>query len=430
MKKRRTKQIKSKNKIIIECNGGGREVGNNAFIVDTGKERIALEFGFNVSDGIGPIVPKKKVDAVVVAHGHLDHCGSVPEIFKKQKPKVYGTKATKDLAELVLYDSVKLGKIKGKPRPFNRADVSNLISKWKKTDYNRPFNIGNTKATFYDAGHIPGSAMVLLETNGKRILYTSDFKTTDTQLVKGANVNVFKDIDILFIETTYSSRNQDNRLKVEKKFFKIVKDTINSGGIAMIPSFAIRAPEILMILEKHGAKFPVYIDGMGRQAVDIALNNPKFLKNSLLLKNAMKRTKMVRNDRDRRSITKKPCAIVTTSGSMDGGPAATYIKHIYSDPKSALILTGFQFPGSAGQYILDTGRYVTEEVDLKLKIPVYQVELSSHADRTELIDFVKKLRPKNIVCIHGTNCQRFATEMKGQFGIKTFAPKNGEVLEF
>ena len=422
---------KNKSKITIECNGGFREVGNNAVILDDGKDRFTMEFGFNVSDGIGPLIPDKDVDAVVICHGHLDHCGSIPELWnaQKKKLKVFGTQATKDLAELVLYDSVKVGKLKDKPRNFGKSDIKSVLNNWKTIGYKKPFKIGDAKITFHDAGHIPGSAMAFIEMAGKKILYTSDFKIEPTQLVNGADYKKFKDLDLLIMETTYSSRALDKRNKIEKAFAEKVKETIKQGGIALIPSFAIRAPELIMILEKYGADFPIYVDGMGRTATEISEKNPKFIRNSVQLKNAMKKTTLVESHEQRKQVTKKPCAIVTTGGSMDGGPVAHYIKYVYADPKSALITAGYQIPGTAGRYLLDTGRYVTEAVDLKVKCPMYNFELSSHAGRDELLQLVKDLRPKKVMCIHGAHCQRFAMELKSQLSIDAIAPKQGAVVE-
>ena len=433
MKNKQTKTRTNKDRSIkIECNGGFREVGNNAVILDNGKDRISMEFGFNVSDGIGPLIPKKPVDGVIICHGHLDHCGSVPELWnvQKKKPKVFGTKATKDLAELVLYDSLKVGKLKGKPRNFGRNDIKNVLHNWNLVNYKKPFKIGDTKITFHDAGHIPGSAMALIEMSGKKILYTSDFKIEDTQLVKGADYSNLKDIDLLIMETTYSSRSLDKRTKIEKAFADQVKKTVNGGGVALIPSFAIRAPELLMILEKYGINFPVYVDGMGRAATDISSRNSNFIRNSVQLKNGMKKAILIKTQEQRRKAATKPCAIITTGGSMDGGPIAHYIKHIYTDPKSALITAGYQIPGTAGRYLADTGRYVTEDVDLKVKCPMYNFELSSHAGRDELLKLVKDLRPKKVMCIHGAHCPRFAMELRSQLSLDAIAPKQGEELVF
>jgi len=123
-----------------------------------------------------------------------------------------------------------------------------------------------------------------------------------------------------------------------------------------------------------------------------------------------------------------PCVIVTTGGCMDGGPIVHYLKHLYARKDCALIMTGFQIPKTAGRYLVDTGRYVTEELDLKIGMQMYQLDFSGHAGRTELLRFVSKIRPKKVICMHGDYCQRFATELKGRFGIEAIAPKNGDVV--
>ena len=416
--------------IKIECNGGFREVGNNAVIFDNGKERVCFEFGFNVSDSLSPLIPKKKVDFLLACHGHLDHVGSIPELYKIHKPKIFGTKPTKDLAELVLYDSIKVGKIKEKPRKFNRDDVKDVLNNWTLKKYNETFKLGSSKVTFYDAGHIPGSTMALLEMDNKKILYTSDFKLNDTALLKGADISKVKNVDMMIMETTYSDRDLEKRDKIEKEFIEVVNKTVEQGGIALVPSFAIRAPELLMVLEKYKVKHNIFVDGMGKAATEISGKNLNFIKDSKMLKRALNKSTFVTNHAQRKKIIKSPCIIITTGGCMDGGPVAEYIKHIYRDEKSSLIMTGYQIPGTAGKYLEDTGRYVTDELNLKLTLPIYKFSFTAHATRSELMDMVKKIRPKKVMCIHGTNTVRFATEIRSSFGIDAIAPKQGEIIDF
>ena len=286
--------------IKIECNGGFREVGNNAVIFDNGKERVCFEFGFNVSDSLSPLIPKKKVDFLLACHGHLDHVGSIPELYKIHKPKIFGTKPTKDLAELVLYDSIKVGKIKQKPRKFNRDDVKDVLNNWTLKKYNETFKLGSSKVTFYDAGHIPGSTMALLEMDNKKILYTSDFKLNDTALLKGADISKVKNVDMMIMETTYSDRDLEKRDKIEKEFIEVVNKTVEQGGIALVPSFAIRAPELLMVLEKYKVKHNIFVDGMGKAATEISGKNLNFIKDSKMLKRALNKSTFVTNHAQRK----------------------------------------------------------------------------------------------------------------------------------
>jgi len=276
---------------------------------------------------------------------------------------------------------------------------------------------------------VPGSAMFVVEIEGKRILYTSDFHVKDTRLLKGANVKEFKDIDIVLIESTYASKDHPDRSKTEKELWRIVSETIDNQGIALIPAFAVgRSAEILMVLDSFKPSFPIYLDGMAREATEIALKYPEMIRNPKALNRAMNNVHMIRNNIERKSAIKEPCAIITTGGCIDGGPAVQYIRHLWSDEKNTLTFTGFQIPKTAGRYLLDTGRYVTEELDLKLKMQINSLDFSAHAGRSELFNFINKINPGKVICMHGDHCQRFAKELKGR-GFDAIAPKNGDILK-
>jgi putative mRNA 3-end processing factor len=248
-----------------------------------------------------------------------------------------------------------------------------------------------------------------------------------TRLLNGAKINV-KDIDILIMESTNSNRDHPPRKETEKKFFEAVQGTIANEGIAVIPSFAIgRAAEILMVLDSFKPDFPVYLDGMARVATEISLKDPEFIRDAKALKKAFKRVRLIETDSERKKIVKKPCAIVTTSGLLEGGPSVGYVKSLYNNSESSIIFTGFLIPKTAGRYLVDTGRFVTEGFDLKIKMNIEKLDFSAHAGRNDLFNFVNKMRPEKVICMHGDYCERFATELRGR-GFDAIAPKNGDTL--
>jgi len=415
----------------IHCLGGCREVGGNAFLIDD-KEQILLEFGMVVEEQRMPIMPKK-VDMCLLAHAHLDHCGSVPTLSRLgQFPPVYATSATFDQSYLVLNDSMKVARLKGKEPNYTKNDVKKMAQNEIRVDYNEKLQIDSGSIEIHDAGHIAGSTMFVVETGGKRILYTSDFGMTDSRLVSGADLNKIKDIDILMIESTYASRDHPDRKQTEKEFLETVVNTIENGGIALIPAFAIgRSAEILMVLDSIKHDFPVYLDGMAKTATNITMDYPEFLRDPRALQRAINNTTFIKRNEQRKQIIKEPCAIVTTGGCLDGGPAAMFMNYLWNRPDSSLLFTGYQIPRTAGRYLIDTGRYVNEEVDFKVKMNMKQFDFSGHAGRSQLFDVVKKLRPPEVICMHGDHCQRFATEISGRFeGTTAIAPKLGEVLEY
>ena len=409
----------------IRCLGGCREVGKNAFLVE-GKENVLFDYGVKVETGEPPQKPGK-VDSILLGHAHLDHTGTLPSLYRKAKPNLFSTITTFDLTHLLLKDSLKIAKIRGMKKYFDKGDIDKMKKKEVRVTYGQRIDNENCSFEFFDAGHIPGSLAPLLEMNGKRILYVSDFNTNPTRLLNGAKINA-KNIDVLIMESTYSNRDHPPRKETEKEFFNAVRDTVVNEGVAVIPSFAVgRAAELLMVLNSFKADFPIYLDGMAKTATEISLKYPEFLSDAKALRKAFSNVKLISSDEERKKVTKRPCAILTSSGMLEGGPSVRYVKSLYNSPESSIIFTGFLIPRTAGRYLIDTGRFVTEGFDLKIKMGIYRMDFSAHTGRTGLFDFVNKVEPEKVVCIHGDNCERFATELRGR-GFDAVAPNIGDIV--
>jgi putative mRNA 3-end processing factor len=327
-----------------------------------------------------------------------------------------------------LKDSLKIARIKEFTKHFGQSDIDKMDKNQVRVTYGQRLESENFSMDIFDAGHIPGSAAPLLEIDKKRILYASDFNVNPTRLLNGAKIDV-KNIDALIIESTYSNRNHPDRKETEKKFFETVEGTIANGGVAVIPSFAVaRSAEILMILDSFKANFPIYLDGMAKQATQVALNYPELIRDPNALRKAVEDVKPIYSNDERKKIIKEPCAIVTSSGLLDGGPSVYYIKYLYNNIESSIVFTGFLIPRTSARYLVDTGRFVTEGIDLKIKMGIHQYDFSAHSGRDNLFDFVKKIKPEKVLCIHGDNCERFATELRSR-GFEAIAPKMGDIIE-
>jgi len=410
----------------IRCLGGFREVGRNAVLIES-KENILFDHGIKVETGEPP-KRVERVDAVILAHAHLDHVGSCPSLFRKSKPNVFSTITSFELAHLLLRDSLKIARIKNMKKYFDKRDIEKMKKREVRVTYGQKFEAENYSFEVHDAGHIPGSFCPLLEIDNKRILYTSDFNTNPTKLLNGAKLDV-KDIDILIIESTYSNRDHPPRKETEEKFFEAVQGTIANEGVAVLPCFAVgRSAEILMILNSFNPDFPIYLDGMSKVATEITLRYPEFLRDAKALKKTLDNVIMINSDDERKKIIKRPCAIVSSSGLLEGGPSVRYVKYLYKNPESSIIFSGFLIPRTAGRYLVDTGRFVTEGFDLKIKMGIHRFDFSAHSGRTDLFNFVNKIRPEKIICLHGDYCERFATELRGR-GFDAIAPKNGDVID-
>jgi putative mRNA 3-end processing factor len=372
----------------IKCLGGFREVGKNAVLVE-GKENVVFDYGVKVETGDVPN-PVEKLDNIILGHAHLDHCGSIPMLYRKFKIPIFSTISTFEQAHLLLKDSLKIARIKEFVKHFGESDIEKMKKNEARVTYGQRFEAENFSLDVFDAGHIPGSTAPLLEMNNKKILYVSDFNTNPTRLLNGARIDV-KDVDVLILESTYSNRNHPDRRETEKKFFETVEGTIANEGIAILPCFAVgRAAEILMILDSFKPKFPIYLDGMAKGATQIALDYPEFIKDPKALRKAVNDVKPIYSNDERKKITKEPCVIVTSSGMLEGGPSVSYIKYLYDNPESSIVFTGFLIPRTAGRYLVDTGRFVTEGFDLKIKMGIHQFDFSVMPETPVLVrDFEK-----------------------------------------
>ncbi len=404
--------------------GGIASIGASGILVDTGLEKIVLDYGTKVREAppMFPIPVEGKIDALLLTHAHLDHSGGIPLFASKGNGcPIYALNCTKDLTELLLNDSVKIGHEEGIDLPFNKQDVKNTIKSFVSTNYRKPFKVGKTTVTYFDAGHIPGSAMVHLDTGENSLLYTGDLNTVDTRLIERADEDL-PEIDYLITESTYAQREHPDRKDQERQLVEIVNETVSGHGIALISGFAIsRLQEILLILHKHGIDYPVFMDGMAKKATTIINDYKNLLRESNGLDKALKFVKYVASDNQRKKVIRQPCAILTTSGMLNGGPIVWYLKKLYDDRKGSLIFTGYQTEDTPGKILLETGRYITKETNIEVRMLVKRLDFSAHIGRSELLRFIDKINPKKIFCMHGDHTEEFATELQEK-GFDATAP--------
>ncbi|HDD46450.1 MAG TPA: MBL fold metallo-hydrolase [Candidatus Aenigmarchaeota archaeon] len=404
--------------------GGANEVGREAILVDTGVEKFLLDYGVNVQTSEAPIRPNVNLDAAFLTHAHLDHSGFFPELYKRGYTKnIYATPVTFNLTAILLRDFVKVQK-------RNNAMLEYLIEDIKRMEECKYYlgpgqreEFAISSVEFFHAGHIPGSVSIMIS-NSRNLLYTGDIKFIDTKLMRGASIK--NNIDVLISESTYSYTNHPNRAELEKRLKEIVRDTVENGGIALIPAFAVgRTQEILLILSE--LDIPVYIDGMGIRATENILMYPDTIKNANKLKKAFSKAHKIKKQREREMVLSEQAAIITTAGMLNGGPVIYYLENLYQREECSLILTGFQVPGTAGRTLLDTGIFKANGVEIKPKMRIEFLDFSAHTDHDHLLDFYNTLNPEKIILVHGDHTEEFCVELKEK-GFDAVAPRNGEVL--
>lgn len=461
-------QIFQSGEIRMICLGGFREVGRSAILLETSESTILLDCG--VKPGFThPLqsfprldVPEfsiEKLDAVVISHAHLDHCGFLPYLFKYgYDGPIYCTPPTLDLMTLLQLDYLQVAGKEGLNPPYSLQNIQEAILHTIPVEYGEVTDIApDIRLTFYNAGHVLGSAIVHLNVGDgeHNIVYTGDLKFGRTRLLEPATYS-FPRVETLIIEGTYGAPTDilPQRVETEAKLIEIILKTINRGGKILIPVLSVgRAQEILILLNEafkmnYIKPIPVFIEGMVQEATSIHLIYPhglsKKIKEEILVKDENpflnEYFHILPPSTDREMIASgEPCIIMATSGMLTGGPSLTYFKLLAPDERNSIIFVSYQIPGTLGRRVLNGMKEIPiisedgkSEV-IKVNMNVFSVEgFSGHSDRRQLLGFVKRISPKpnKIFVCHGEENKviNLAETFSKIFKINAYAPNNMDVI--
>ena len=450
--------------IRVSYLGGARQVGRSCLFLQTPESRILLDCGVNIASDKdaypyleAPEFNINDLDAVVLTHSHLDHCGFIPYLYKYgYRGPVYCTAPTRDVSALLLIDYIKIMRSNGKEPIFTIDDIKEMVKHTICLDYNEVSDITpDVRITLYNAGHILGSSMVHMHVgNGlHNIVYTGDMKFGKTRLLDIA-VTKFPRVETLMIESTYGGRENilQSRKECENEFADIIKRTIDRKGKILVPVLGSgRAQEVLLIVEnmiRNGKieKVPVFIDGSVWDITAIHTAYPEFL-NSIVRKQIFHKDqnpflseifKRVGSQKERTQVIEETgsCIILATSGMLVGGPSVQYLKQLADNPKNTLLFVCYQGEGSLGRRIqrgekemsVDGSKEITQ-----IKMEVDTMEgFTGHSGRKELLNFVYRCdpKPKKIIVNHGesSRCLDLASSIHKLNRVETAAPRNLEAI--
>ena len=407
--------------------GAARQVGRSAFLVKSRDKGILLDFG--VQMGREPSFPlhvqPKEVQAVILSHAHLDHSGAAPMQFLNKEMEMHTTSVTTELTQLLIEDFLKLS---GRYLTYEHMDLISMVKRTTNHPYQEPFSVGEFTITFFDAGHIPGSASMIIEADGKRLLYTGDVNGEGSNLLNGAYTN-FGELDAVITESTYATANHPTREEVEEDFVGYAREIVENGGILLVPAFAVgRAQEIACVLERANFQFPIAMDGMALKTNEILFRHKEFLKDPTLYKRAIEQCELVTGWQQRRAVIRTPSVIIAPAGMLVGGSAAFYMGEIAGNPKNGVAIVAFQVPGTPGRSLLDKGLAIIDGKPRRVKAQVRRFDFSSHSGRNHLLEMFRSIKgnPK-VLPVHGESeaCIALADEMKNTFGFEAEAPEPG-----
>ncbi len=451
--------------VRVTAMGGFRQVGRSASLLTTRESKILIDCGLDPSSentpyfGIPEAQPLADIDAVVITHAHLDHCGTLPALFKYgYKGPVYCTPPTRDLMALLQLDNVKLGFGENKKTPYEAQHVRQEILHTIPLKYNEVTDIApDVRLTFYNAGHILGSAIAHFHIGEglHNVAFSGDTKYEKTWLFNPANTR-FPRLETLVMESTYGGHSdmQPSRADASDQLANFLQQAVEQKGHVLIPVFAVgRSQEVMLVIEElvRTGKIPkinVWLDGMIWEATAIHTAYPEYLNSQLrtqifqqnnnpFLSPIFKRVETA-DMREEICHSPDPCIVLATSGMMSGGPVMEYFREWADDERNWLLFVGYQSEGSIGRTIQRGRPEITlnmrgKPITLKIKMQRETVDgFSGHSDRKQLMRYISSLEPKpdRIIIGHGDDrkCTDLASSIYKKYGIETKAPQNLETI--
>lgn len=398
--------------------GGADAIGRMGMTMEH-KDRVSL-FEYGMSPTKPPEYPLEapRIHNVFLTHCHLDHCGMVPRICGRDNSELFTTPLTAEVSEIMMNDSLKIAKAENYPLPYTKGDIDRTMKNVVPLTFGDVIELDGFDVALHTAGHIPGAAMFEIIGDTSTV-YSGDIHTISTRLVGPAHpVNC----ENLFIEGTYGGRVHPNRKDVESAFMNKIAEVTDRGGRVLIPCFATgRTQEIMLLLRNSG--YDMWVDGMGRSVTRLYGGYPEYLADFKRFKGAKRAFQEVRNA-NMRSQSVKGEIIVTTGGMLDGGPVLGYLRDMGNNPKNAVLLVGYQAEDTNGRMLMEKRCVMMDGEPMKIECEVQKYDFSAHADHEQILDFVRKCDPRNVIIMHSETRELFEKDLKGDY--KVILPKVGE----
>jgi metallo-beta-lactamase family protein len=455
----------------IEFIGAAREVTGSCHIVRANGKTVMLDCGMfqgkrseaDLKNRKLPL-PIGELDAVILSHAHLDHCGRLPLLAKAgYSGPIHTTKATADLIAIMLADSARIQendyaflmkrKREALPPLYEVKDAARVEELVVRQSYADWFDVlPGIRARFTDAGHILGSGSVVVETTEsgktKTLIFSGDIGRWGLPIIRDPAPP--EDVaDAVIMESTYGNRDHESVAGAQEHLARVVRETAARGGRVLIPAFAVgRAQEVMydlhrMVLAKQIPRIPVIIDSpLATAATAVFEHNADLYDQSEASVRDIDRLfkydllSFTNNTQESKALNERngPLVIIAGSGMCEGGRILHHLVHGASNPRNTILIVGFQAEHTLGRRIVEKQPIIKvfgEEIELRASVEVLN-GYSAHADRTELstwLGAVRKTSPalENVYLVHGEAAAQDA--LAGQLssnGLRVTAPKSGD----
>ncbi len=450
--------------------GAAREVTGSCHVLTVNGRNVILDCGLFQGKRTEAneknrrlLFDSERIDSVVASHAHIDHIGRLPVLTRAGYRKhIWSTAATRDLAAVMLADSAmiqmkdaehltKQGRAAIEPL-YGLADASRVAELMVGISYHRQFDVTpGVRATFIDAGHILGSASVLLDCddNGarKRLVFSGDIGRKGLPIIRDPEIP--QDADVLIMESTYGDRDHESVNDARGALARVIRTCAARGGKVLIPAFAVgRVQEILydlhaLVRESAIPAIPIYIDSpLATDVTSIFRMHPDCFDNTESLVQAVEElfrfslvqfTRQVSESKALNAM-RGPMVIIAASGMVESGRILHHVAHGAADPRNTILIVGFQAQHTLGRRIVERQPVIKvfgDEVPLRATVEVIN-GYSAHAGASELrawLQAVKATSPRlrSVFLVHGEpRAQTALADVVRTEGLRVEMPALGE----
>ncbi len=461
----------------ITLHGAAGEVTGSAYLVETDRTRILVDFGmFQGSSMAGahnvvpPGLDPGRIEAVVLTHAHLDHVGRLPLLAANGfRGGVYCTAATEDLATLILNDAAKIQlhdnertnrkRERAGDEPvqplFSFQDVADILGRFRALDYDADQDVApGIRARFLEAGHLLGSASILLQVEEggrtKRVVFSGDLGPRGAPLLR--DFESPDGADLVFLESTYGDRDHRPYGETVTQFREIVRSVVAAQGKILVPTFAVGRAQVLlyelarMFREESLPPFPIILDSpMAIEAVQIYGRHPELFDEEAVTFRRTQRAgrpdipgfqiSITGDDSRRLNVLRGPSMILAGAGMCNAGRILHHLKNSLFRKETHVLIVGFQAEGSLGRRLVDGATQVSiygEKIAVRAQVHTLG-GFSAHAGQTDLLAWFEPLakgKPR-VALTHGESKGRepLAAKIREKWGIEPALPDMGAVFE-
>lgn len=440
--------------LCIRPLGAGQEVGRSCIMLEFKGKKIMLDCGIHPGlSGMDALpfvdlIEADEVDLLLISHFHLDHSGALPWFLTKTsfKGRVFMTHATKAIYRWLVSDYIKVSNISTEQMLYTESDLESSMDRIETINFHEEKDVQGVKFWAYNAGHVLGAAMFMIEIAGVKVLYTGDFSRQEDRHLMAAEIPTVHP-DVLITESTYGTHIHEKREERESRFTTLVSDIVQRGGRCLIPVFALgRAQELLLILDEYWSMHPelqdipiYYASSLAKKCMAVYQTYINAMNDKIRRQIAINNPFVFRHISNLKGIDHfediGPCVIMASPGMMQSGLSRELFESWCTDTKNGVIIAGYCVEGTLAKTVLSEPEEITtmSGQKLPLKMSVDYISFSAHTDYQQTSEFIKLLKPPHVVLVHGEQNEmsrlRAALQRENPTGLTLHSPRNTQAIQ-